>query len=380
MAEKSAYDKKSDPPQIRKTITPGLQVIELQRAAGTEYFITAIPHGDESAHAVFQKAAQAVRQNHAQIISQEIFGIADSDGTAGNGWRQAFQGIQGPVTWLEDGHKVPLCGTHVWAIADAQVNRIESVGKVIGSWFADPWAKYCRLGGILPGNNFASRNDQALHVMSKLQDALHSANMNYQQVFRTWFYNDNILQWYDDFNLVRNDVYQKWGIFERLVPASTGVGGRNTTGAAIVGGLLAVQPTSDHCRVQAVVSPLQKPALDYGSSFSRAVELVLPDHRRIFVSGTASIDPEGDTVHIGDPKAQVQLTMEVVFAILQSRNMDWADVTRALAYFKHAQDAPLFAQYRNDNQIPDFPVVITENDICRDDLLFELEVDAVRLQ
>jgi len=71
--------------------------------------------------------------------------------------------------------------------------------------------------------------------------------------------------------------------------------------------------------------------------------------------------------------------MDVVFAILESRHMDWADVTRALAYFKHAHDAHLFEQYRKDNQIPDFPVVIAENDICRDDLLFELEVDAICL-
>ena len=379
MTEKSACDKKANPPQIRKTRAPGLQVIELQRAAGTEYFITAIPHGDESPHAIFQKAAQAVRQNHAQVISQEIFGIADADGTAGNAWRQAFQGIQGPVTWLEDGHNVPLCGTHIWAIADARVNRVESAGKLIGSWFADPWAKYCRLGGILPDDNSASRFEQASNVIKKLLRILQAEKMNYQQVFRTWFYNDNILQWYDDFNHVRNDIYQKWGVFDRLVPASTGVGGRNTTDAALVGGLLAVQPKSDECRVQAVISPLQNPALDYGSSFSRAVEISLPDHRRIFVSGTASIDPEGNTVHRDDPQAQVKLTMEVVCAILESRNMDWADVTRALAYFKHAQDAHLFEQYRKDNHIPDFPVVIARNDICRDDLLFELEVDAIRL-
>ncbi len=380
MTEKSACDPKANSPQIRKTIKPGLQVVELQRTAGTEYFITAVPHGAESPYVLFQKAAQVVRQNHAQVISQEIFGISDVDGTAGKAWREAFQGIHGPVTWLEDGHEVSLCGTHVWAIADAHLNRVESAGRVIGSWFTDPWAQYYRLGGVLPDNQSACRSEQASIVINKLQHLLQADNLNFQQVFRTWFYNNNILQWYDDFNHVRNDIYQKWGIFNGLVPASTGVGGRNTAGAALVGGLLAVQPKSDQCRVRMVASPLQSPALEYGSSFSRAVELSLPDHRRLFVSGTASIDPEGHTVHLDDPQAQVKLTMEVVCAILESRSMDWADVTRALAYFKHAQDAPLFEQYRKDRRLPDFPVIIAENDICRDDLLFELEVDAVRLQ
>ena len=67
----------------------------------------------------------------------------------------------------------------------------------------------------------------------------------------------------------------------------------------------------------AVPSPLQCPALDYGSSFSRAVELVAGDHRRLFVSGTASISPEGHTLHVGDVDAQVARTMEVVEAMLE---------------------------------------------------------------
>jgi hypothetical protein len=74
----------------------------------------------------------------------------------------------------------------------------------------------------------------------------------------------------------------------------------------------------------------------------------------------------------------VALTMQVVHAILESRGMGWADVTRGLAYFKHAEDAPLFEKHRVNNRIPLFPGVIAENCICRDDLLFEIEVDAIR--
>jgi enamine deaminase RidA (YjgF/YER057c/UK114 family) len=380
MTEKSDGDKRLHSPQIQKTVSSGLQVIELRRESGTEYFITAVPHGAESPNDIFPKAAQAVRQNQARVVSQEIFGISDSDGIASKAWSEAFEGIEGPVTWLEDGHDVPLCGTHVWALANAPVQPIEIDGRLIGSTFTDPWAKFCRISGILPPDISASRSDQASYAIKKLQQILHSEDMDYPQAFRTWFYNDKILEWYDEFNRVRNDIYQQWGIFDGLVPASTGVGGQNPTGAALVGGLLAVQPLSDECSVQAVISPLQNPAWDYGSSFSRAVELDLPDHHRIFVSGTASIDPEGNTVHLNDTRAQVKLTMEVVYAILESRHMDWADVTRALAYFKHARDSHLFEDYRRENQIPDFPVVVAENDICRDDLLFELEVDAVRLK
>ena len=72
---------------------------------------------------------------------------------------------------------------------------------------------------------------------------------------------------------------------------------------------------------------------------------MLPDHRRLYVSGTASIEPSGKTAHIGDPAKQISLTMEVVAAILESRRMTWADVSRAIAYFKDIKDAPLFDEY-----------------------------------
>jgi len=47
-------------------------------------------------------------------------------------------------------------------------------------------------------------------------------------------------------------------------------------------------------------------------------------------------------------------------------------------YFKQAENTPLFARHLQDNRLPRFPAVIVENDICRDDLLFEIEVDAVK--
>ncbi|MBN2131911.1 MAG: hypothetical protein JW741_20590, partial [Sedimentisphaerales bacterium] len=169
-------------------------------------------------------------------------------------------------------------------------------------------------------------------------------------------------------------------VFDGLVPASTGVGGGNAVDGALVAGTIAIEARDAGVKAFVVPSPLQSSALDYGSSFSRAVELDMPDHRRLYVSGTASIDKAGNTVFLSDTPAQVKLTMEVVQAILRSRDMDWEDVTRSLVYFKNAGDAGVFENYRNQRDLPRFPAIVVENDICRDDLLFELEVDAIKTQ
>jgi enamine deaminase RidA (YjgF/YER057c/UK114 family) len=140
----------------------------------------------------------------------------------------------------------------------------------------------------------------------------------------------------------------------------------------------AIAPHDSQVKVTAVASPLQCPALQYGSSFSRAVEVSLADRRFLSISGTASIAPDGKTAHPGDVRAQIDLTMRVVAAILESRRMNWQSVASSIAYCRHAADAPVFREWLVAHGLADLPVLLTENDICRDDLLFEFEAAAVQ--
>jgi enamine deaminase RidA (YjgF/YER057c/UK114 family) len=104
--------------------------------------------------------------------------------------------------------------------------------------------------------------------------------------------------------------------------------------------------------------------------------MVTPGSRAVLVSGTASIDPEGVTAHLGDVDAQIAFTIEVVEAILKSRNLDFQDVTRGNAYFKDSEGALTFKEHATRHGLPVSRLVVSQNDVCREDLLFELEVDA----
>jgi len=363
---------------LQKSVSPGLEIITLNRKTCQEYFITAAPEGNECVESLFQRVAEAVQENKAQVVSQEVFGILDKNGSSMQALKHALGRFEGPVTWLEDGHAMNLYGTHIWAVSGIPVKRLELDGRIVGSLFEDDYAQYCHLDGLLPRDASRSRSEQTAEIFEQMDTVLLANGMDFNHVLRTWFYNDDILDWYSDFNNVRDSFFHKKQVYERLVPASTGVGGRNATGTALVSGMLAVKAKNEGVRASVVQSPLQFPAVKYGSSFSRAVELDLPDHQRLYISGTASIDPDGTTAHIGDPVAQVTLTMKVVHAILKSRCMSWIDVTRALAYFKHAEDTLTFEKYCTLNDIPPLPVVMVENDICRDELLFEIEMDAIK--
>ncbi|MBL7076249.1 MAG: translation initiation inhibitor [Kiritimatiellae bacterium] len=285
-----------------------------------------------------------------------------------------------PTTWLQGDacRKGEMLAMQLLAISGADAAPVFLDGKPIGSVYGDEDARYCYLGGIIPADVTASREEQARSVFERMGEALESIGMKSTDIVRTWLYLDRLLDWYDPFNTVRTTWFNEQGIFDHMVPASTGIGAANPFGAALTAGLIAVQPLSDAAKIEPVASPLQCPALDYSSSFSRAVEIGVHDHRTLYISGTASIDPDGNSVHLGDAEQQVDLTMRVVAAILESRGMSWNDAVRGIAYFKNiTQDKPIYDAYCKANNIPNFPLAISHADVCRDDLLFEIEVDAV---
>ena len=159
---------------------------------------------------------------------------------------------------------------------------------------------------------------------------------------------------------MRREFFGRCHLFNHTVPASTGVGVKNPAGAALVAGAWAVAPTNGVLFVGEVGSPLQCPAPVYGSCFSRAVEIVTPGWRRMFISGTASIAPKGDSVCAGDMDGQIDLTMQVVRAILVSRELDYADVTRATAYLRNPSDAPIFRRWCAKLGLENWPLVTAQ--------------------
>ncbi len=327
----------------------------------------------------------AAKERNATILSQFVF--------AGKQHYTEFaaesENADWPVVWLQgdackDGGMYSMQAV---AISGIKPRKIKLDGRDVGFTYEDELARYCRLRGILPTDLNASRTVQAHSAFQIMEAALEENGFHFTDTVRTWIYLDQLLDWYADFNRVRTEFFEEKGIFSHMVPASTGIGAGNPFGAAIMMDVLAIQPLrvssgqakTDRLKIFAVDSPLQNPALDYKSSFSRAVELDYPTHRSLLISGTASIDPVGKTVYQDDPEKQIRLTLEVVKAILESRGMGWGDLFRGIAYFKDMDDLPVYRRVAAELGIPRFPLAVSHADVCRHDLLFEIEVDAVRV-
>jgi len=366
------------PHECMRESSPGLHVIRLPRDAFTQMFITVSTLDGEKPAAMFRRLDDCLRDSTGVRVVKDVFGLVNAWASGPRPDGCPAGGIKGPVTWVEDGGAPgsPVAGMHVHAVAGASVEPIRADGCAVGTVFEDAHARWCLLGNIHPEDPSLSREKQTRRTFEMMEEALALAGMDFSHVVRTWFYLNRILSWYDGFNRARTSFFTERRVFDGMVPASTGIGGANSAGAALVADVLAIRPTDGKVRIQALPSPLQCPALDYNSSFSRAVEIATPEFRHVLVSGTASIEPGGATAHVADVDAQVALTMEVVEAILKSRGMGWKDATRAIGYFKRLEDAPAFDRYCAGAGLPTLPIVISENDVCRDDLLFEIEMDA----
>ena len=346
----------------------------VRRPAGDELFLSAPLGAARSPAQAWAEVSRLLEHHHATAICVDVFGRPARE-------YDAFAALarEVPCLWVTGKtDDSPLGGMLVWATTAPGVESTGAHGRVVGRAFHDGEVKWCRMGGLHPLEPEGSPADQAQQTFAAIESELLRVGMRFSHVLRTWFYNDDILAWYGDFNRVRTAFFKEHGVFEGLVPASTGIGGQNPAGTALNVGLLALRSDSAEVKVTALPSPLQCAALQYGSSFSRAVEVRTPTHQRVLISGTASIEPGGKSVHQDDVGQQIDLTMKVVLAILESRGLAWSDVVRGVAYLRHCADAPKWTSYLASHQLQDLPVVVTENVVCRDDLLFEIEVDAIR--
>jgi enamine deaminase RidA (YjgF/YER057c/UK114 family) len=310
-----------------------------------------------------------------KTVAQYVFG--------GNGFyepaRARLGGPEWPLFWLQ-GDVCPgtqISGAQAFMVDEADVQYIELDGRIVGSYWEDADAEYSLLAGILPASLDATRGEQTYSSFEQIEAALGKVGLDFSYVARTWLYLDKLLDWYDEFNVARTSFFQSRGVFDRLTPASTGIGASNPAGAALTSGALAIRPKHDRVVIREVASPLQCPATEYRSSFSRAVEVVFPGRRYVTISGTASIALGGATLYEGDVVKQIHMSLDVVEAILKSRGYEWTDTVRAIGYFRDINDLSVFDAICKERGIVPLPLAPAHTIVCRDDLLFEIELDAI---
>ena len=119
------------------------------------------------------------------------------------------------------------------------------------------------------------------------------------------------------------------------------------------------------------------------SSFSRGMRIDLNGLTILLISGTASIDEYGKSVHIGDFRAQMHRTFANITGLLKSEGCTWRDIVRTTCYLRDIdRDYEAFNEERttffNTQGLDPLPASTgIEAKLCRPELLVEIEAIAM---
>lgn len=257
------------------------------------------------------------------------------------------------------------------------------------------WASGLEAGNLLPVKEGSEVS------FGLMQEILTLEGLSFNDIVRQWNYipqicyvekkNGGLIQHYQSFNEVRHEYYQKYRT-KACFPAAAGIGQHF--------GNFTLDFIAFHCKQSCsdlkVESPLQRNPYHYAQEvlvgtagqkkhapeFERARVLVFPEELRIFVSGTASIEGEITTekdsverqTHSTIRNIESLISKENLCAQYPSLNFSETSFVYLRAYVKYREDIPLVEKIVKQ-KFGHVQVVVVQAEICRCDLLVEIEAE-----
>lgn len=237
-------------------------------------------------------------------------------------------------------------------------------------------------------SSLAQTTESAYRQIFALMDAL-----KYPHAYRFWNYMADIntcnpaiahgLERYRQFNIGRKNAFLKYNdkIGDQL-PAACALG--------LVGTPLQIAFLLGRTKPIAIENPRQVSAYDYpeeygpqAPSFSRATLLHTEQDNLLFISGTASIVGH-QTQHEADVVAQTKETLANLDALIAEANrklrMQKFNLHNMFlrVYVRHAADLALIRDAIRDHLGNTLTIMFIQADICRRELLLEIEASAVQ--
>jgi len=351
----------------------------------------------QSAYDAYSQIGRSLHRDCARIVHERIFGSvsAESEVRTARGralrahdvqWNHPITYIEGNPAWGKG-----FAGVIVHALSGESVDGLHTIydGDIAcgRAWRQHGlrWLVLQNINGQIHGAAGGDKQThQAHNMIAGAERLLRRQGFSYRNVVRTWFYLSDILGWYGQFNDVRNARYSDYGVMpssideNRLPPASTGVSGENPAGTAAVMDLLAVGPDLDTSPAVACLrNKRQIDAFKYGSAFSRGAVVRRPGISMIQVSGTAAIDEKGKSLYVGDIRGQISCTFDKIESLLEPQGAGLEDICAATAFVKHPEFGETFRQTVAARGLEEFPCVCVVANICRDELLFEIDAEVV---
>jgi enamine deaminase RidA (YjgF/YER057c/UK114 family) len=399
MTEDAGFMKKEES-AFSRSVSGSFSRVEIQRGDVKEFFLTFRPKrggsGEhESVEEIYERVAKFVSGIEGEIVQERCYALSNTYREVSAARKRAYRkyGLEseGTLCFVGETPCEPssVAGIQLWTVRAKEKPAVSPLlleGEAVGRKFCCQGVCYVSVASLGPSRDVAKERrlrEDATSMFEQANRILTAHGLCYRDVARTWIYLPKLLSWYDEFNVARRQAYRDFGLLDGekpvWLPASTGIQGDCPLGRECMMDFLAISCPGEKClQVEMLGSPRQCEAFRYGSAFSRAVELRDDSVSRIYVSGTASIDEQGKTAHVGDLGNQVRRTLLAVREILASRDHGFSDIAHCVAFLKRPEYSSEFRRVAEKEGLDHRGVIETAADICRDDLLFELEAMTVK--
>jgi len=287
----------------------------------------------------------------------------------------------------------------VWATVGKEAYAERPLPNVLQSNMGNITWTHC--GGITPRIKTGGVYEQAIDAFRQLKQKLQKMGLKMDHLIRTWLYLGNItgpegdLERYMELNRARTDFYEgvrfgrghvMAGVRQAVYPASTGIG---MCGTGLTISATAIDTDRKDVFLLPLENPQQTPVYQYETVYSpkspkfvRAMAEAVGDYVVIWISGTASI-VKSKTLHPGDPRKQAEQTLTNIELLCSRKNLarhgapgagaTLRDLAKLRVYVKRPQDYPIIRRVCEERCGRDVPAIYVVADVCRSDLLVEME-------
>ena len=194
-------------------------------------------------------------------------------------------------------------------------------------------------------------------------------------VVRTWFFVRDVDNHYKGLLDSRKAFFDRHGLTpDTRYIASTGIEGISKEVDVLVDlDALAVSDLADGQNVRMDALDHLSPTINYGGTFERGTRIRFGDRSHLYISGTASIDKDGEVVHLSDVGKQTQRTLDNIKALLEPHGAGLDDMAYLIVYIRTVKYREKVTEVLAREVSGDIPLIFVESPVCRPAWLVEME-------
>jgi enamine deaminase RidA (YjgF/YER057c/UK114 family) len=351
---------------------------------GTEIYITleAPESGntEDALRALFSQYSACIQDNGASENSEIFLRLHLSDISNQAGKVDTFLRERGVVSFSSvvgqppaSGSKIALQAYHVISDKAVKEKPSDDILHVAHGPYRSSWIR------SLPRSSVSAQG-QTREIFQDLSKKLGGLGARLKDnAIRTWICIHNIDENYRSFADARRDVFSSLGMTgDSHTLASTAIGGLSRDSSHIVCMDSLSMTGLESGQVEYMSAPEHMcPTHKYNVTFERGVRITFGDRTHYHISGTASIDTEGNVLYPGHVERQAERALENMNALLDCHGSSLSDLRMMGVYLRNCGDFECISSFLNDTLPAGLPYILVQGAVCRPEWLIEMDGIAV---